>query len=93
MIKIESPGDYKREAWELNETEKLEAIQVLREEGNNLYREQNFDEATDRYSEALGMLEQLMLMQVSVVIIIKILCSFLISLLLSYIQLNLNMPV
>lgn len=93
MIKIESPGDYKREAWELNETEKLEAIQVLREEGNNLYREQNFDEATDRYSEALGMLEQLMLMQVSVVIIIKILCSFLISLLLSYIQLNLNTPV
>lgn len=93
MIKIESPGDYKREAWELNETEKLEAIQVLREEGNNLYREQNFDEATDRYSEALGMLEQLMLMQVSVVIIIKILCSLLISLLLSYIQLNLNTPV
>lgn len=93
MIKIESPGDYKREAWELNETEKLEAIQVLREEGNNLYREQNFDEATDRYSEALGMLEQLMLVQVSDVIIIKILCSFLISLLLSYIQLNLNMPV
>ncbi|CAE1225617.1 AIP [Acanthosepion pharaonis] len=63
LIKIESPGDYKREAWELNETEKLEAIQVLREEGNNLYREQNFDEATDRYSEALGMLEQLMLIE------------------------------
>lgn len=63
LTKIESPGGYKREAWELNETEKLAAIQELREEGNRLYGEKNHDEATSKYSEALGMLEQLMLIE------------------------------
>lgn len=41
--------------------EKLGSIPTLREEGNDLFRRKRIAEAADKYSQALGMLEQLML--------------------------------
>ena len=41
--------------------EKMGKIPQLREEGNDLYRKGKVKEAVDKYSMALGMLEQLML--------------------------------
>ncbi|CAI9734728.1 AH receptor-interacting protein-like [Octopus vulgaris] len=61
LTKIEAPGGYKQESWELNESEKLAAVPKLREEGNELYRDKKFKEANEKYAEALGMLEELML--------------------------------
>jgi len=41
--------------------EKLNALPQLRMEGNRLYTEKNFQAAAEKYGEALGMLEQLVL--------------------------------
>ena len=61
MQKVEEPGDYKKEAWVMDETEKLSAIPRLKEEGNTLYKEKKHALAADKYAEAIGMLEQLLL--------------------------------
>ena len=45
----------------MDEGEKLSAIPRLKEAGNALYLEKKYDEAADKYAEALGMLENLLL--------------------------------
>lgn len=61
LIKVEGPEEYKKESWQMNADEKLSTVPKLREKGNQLYKEKNFDGAADQYAEALGLLEQLML--------------------------------
>ncbi|GAB1604584.1 AH receptor-interacting protein-like [Argonauta hians] len=63
LIKIDAPGDYKQESWELDPQEKLKAIPRLRVEGNELYNQKKYQEANQKYTEALGMLEELMLIE------------------------------
>ena len=58
---IEEPGDYKKESWAMDFDEKLAAVPRLKEEGNQHYKDKNYAEAAKSYSEALGLLEQLML--------------------------------
>lgn len=45
----------------MDENEKLVAIPKLREEGNDLYRGGKFEGAAEKYSLAIGMLDQLIL--------------------------------
>ena len=47
--------------WTMDEAEKIEAIPRLKEEGNSLYKQKEYEEAAEKYGMALGMLEQLML--------------------------------
>lgn len=61
LLKVEESGTYEKEAWVMTENEKLTAIPRLREEGNALYSQKKFEEASEKYSSALGMLEQLVL--------------------------------
>ncbi|XP_074642200.1 AH receptor-interacting protein-like [Tubulanus polymorphus] len=61
LVKVEEPGDYRKEAWSMNEDEKIDAIPKLKEEGNLLYKEKKYKAAADVYAEAIGMLEQLLL--------------------------------
>jgi AH receptor-interacting protein len=61
ILKVEEPGEYKKESWSMNENEKIEAIPKLKEEGNELYKEKKYTQAAERYAEAIGMVEQLML--------------------------------
>ncbi|XP_077995291.1 AH receptor-interacting protein-like [Glandiceps talaboti] len=61
LLQVELPGEYKKEAWAMNETEKLDAVPTLREEGNTLYKEKEYSKASEKYAEALGCLEQLLL--------------------------------
>ena len=58
---IEEPGDYKQESWAMDFDEKLAAVPKLKEQGNQHYREKKYASAAASYSEALGLLEQLML--------------------------------
>ncbi|XP_059480058.1 AH receptor-interacting protein [Neocloeon triangulifer] len=53
--------DYKKETWQLSENEKVDLVPQLKEEGNELYRKGLNKEAADKYSEALAILEHLML--------------------------------
>uniref|UniRef100_T1J6F3 peptidylprolyl isomerase n=1 Tax=Strigamia maritima TaxID=126957 RepID=T1J6F3_STRMM len=61
LLKAELPGEYTQESWIMNDKDKLISVPQLREEGNRLYRQQQYEAAAKKYSEALGRLEQLVL--------------------------------
>ena len=61
LLSAEAKGDYERESWALNEQEKLASVTELRERGNALYRDGRHEAAADKYADALGRLESLML--------------------------------
>ena len=61
LLKVEEPGEYKRETWTLDNEEKTAAVPVLREEGNALYKEKKYEAASEKYAEAIGILETLAL--------------------------------
>lgn len=61
LLKVEAPDEYQKESWQMSEKEKLEQVPLLREEGNNFYKQEKFEAACESYSRALGHLEQLML--------------------------------
>ncbi|XP_064612175.1 AH receptor-interacting protein-like isoform X2 [Liolophura sinensis] len=59
LLKLEA--DYDKEAWEMSDEEKIAAVPQLREEGNTLYKNKQYDEAVEKYTKAIGILEQLLL--------------------------------
>ncbi|RUS88116.1 hypothetical protein EGW08_004169 [Elysia chlorotica] len=61
LLKLELPEQFEQETWSMNENEKLNNIPKLREAGNESYRLKNYDEAANKYAQALTMLEDLML--------------------------------
>lgn len=60
-LSIELPEEYERESWQMNENEKLESVEIYRLAGNEKFKENKIKEAEESYSNALGVLEQLML--------------------------------
>uniref|UniRef100_A0A1B6LD13 peptidylprolyl isomerase n=1 Tax=Graphocephala atropunctata TaxID=36148 RepID=A0A1B6LD13_9HEMI len=61
LVKVERAGEYAQESWQLTEDEKLAAVPQLREQGNDLYRQRQYTAAADKYAQAIGYLEQLLL--------------------------------
>lgn len=61
LLSVELPDEYKKESWQMDADEKLSSVPNLKEEGNRLYNEKQFEEAAAKYADALGRLEQLML--------------------------------
>lgn len=61
LLQVVPPDGYEKEVWQMGENEQLEAVPKLREEGNNLYKEKNYKDASDKYARAIGILEQLLL--------------------------------
>ncbi|KAM3933671.1 aryl-hydrocarbon-interacting protein-like 1 isoform 1-T1 [Leptodactylus fuscus] len=59
LLKVESPSMYKRETWALNNDEKLKAVPVLHGEGNRLFKLGRYEDATNKYREALICLKNL----------------------------------
>eukprot|EP00058_Branchiostoma_floridae_P026536 XP_002612027.1 hypothetical protein BRAFLDRAFT_59716 [Branchiostoma floridae] len=59
--RVEKKGEYSQEAWQMTPEEKKAALPRLQEEGNNLYRLKQFHQAADKYAEALGCIEQLLI--------------------------------
>lgn len=60
-LSIELPEDYEKESWQLNEDEKIKSVETYRVRGNEFFKRNEFKEAEEMYSLALGVLEQLML--------------------------------
>lgn len=60
-ISIELAEEYERESWQLNEEEKIKAVEDYRVKGNELFKQNQFGAAEQMYSSALGIIEQLML--------------------------------
>ncbi|XP_076044663.1 AH receptor-interacting protein isoform X2 [Oratosquilla oratoria] len=61
LCKVEGHGTYEKEFWAMTDNERFESIPALRENGNMLYKEGKHEEACQKYKEALGRLEQLIL--------------------------------
>ncbi|XP_050429915.1 AH receptor-interacting protein [Adelges cooleyi] len=61
LLKIEQPGMFEKETWLMDENEKLKNVPVLKEEGNEFYKQGMYKEAEDKYMVALGFLEQIMM--------------------------------
>ncbi|CAB4013232.1 AH receptor-interacting [Paramuricea clavata] len=61
LEKFEKSGEYKKEAWQMDDKEKLAILPKYKEEGNHFYKEKKYTDAALKYSEALGCLEQLCL--------------------------------
>ena len=59
LIKIELPGEYERDLWSISLDEKLKLIPMWKEEGNQFYKNNDFANASKKYSDALGSLEQI----------------------------------
>ncbi|XP_062872945.1 aryl-hydrocarbon-interacting protein-like 1 isoform X2 [Trichomycterus rosablanca] len=53
LLKVEQPSEYHRESWALNDEERLKAVPVLHGQGNKLYKMGRFEEATNKYKEAI----------------------------------------
>lgn len=61
VVSVEEPGQHRLEAWAMNDAQKRAVLPQLREEGNRLYREGDYVKAAEKYAEALGCLENLLL--------------------------------
>ena len=48
-MSVEEPGEYKKEAWTMNESERENAIPRLKEEGNALFKAKDYTGAADKY--------------------------------------------
>ncbi|KAK9503650.1 hypothetical protein O3M35_010166 [Rhynocoris fuscipes] len=61
VLSIENDGEYERDSWQLTEADRLNEVPKLKEEGNQLFKAGKYKEAADKYSLAIGYLDQLML--------------------------------
>lgn len=59
LVKVEEPGTYRQDAWAMTDQEKLEAVPVLHQEGNQLYKDGKTVEAAAKYYEAIACLKSL----------------------------------
>ena len=61
IVSIEHPGDYEKDAWAMSSDEKSNQVPVLKEEGNTHYKDKQYEQAAEKYSSALGLLERLIM--------------------------------
>ncbi|KAA0702021.1 Aryl-hydrocarbon-interacting protein-like 1 [Triplophysa tibetana] len=53
LLKVQQPSEYDRESWALNDEERLKAVPVLHGQGNKLFKQGRFEDATMKYKEAI----------------------------------------
>ena len=58
---MELPGEFKEDTWTLTADKKLDRVPQLQDEGNELYKQGSHVDAAEKYAEAIGILEQLLL--------------------------------
>jgi len=61
LINVLSPDEYKHDNWQLNDDEKLLSLENLRSEGNRLFSEKKYNDAAERYKEAIDIIDKLLL--------------------------------
>lgn len=61
LLTVDEPGQYEKESWAMDIDEKLNAIPVLKQDGNRFFAEKNYQRALEKYGEALHILDQLVL--------------------------------
>jgi AH receptor-interacting protein len=61
LLSVELPNDYQKDAWQLNDEEKIQMVRDSKELGNKKFSAKDYKAAQDHYAHAIGLLEQLML--------------------------------
>uniref|UniRef100_A0A914C9Q2 EF-hand domain-containing protein n=1 Tax=Acrobeloides nanus TaxID=290746 RepID=A0A914C9Q2_9BILA len=61
LIQVLQPTDYEADSWQMNSEKKLESVETLRLEGNELFKKGDFEPASLKYREALTRLDTLLL--------------------------------
>ncbi|XP_076755034.1 AH receptor-interacting protein-like isoform X2 [Xylocopa sonorina] len=61
LVKVILPHEYEKESWQMTEDEKLKSIPDIKEKGNALFKDKNYESASNMYAKGIGILEQLML--------------------------------
>lgn len=59
MLKVEAPGSYQQDPWAMTDEEKMQAVPLIHEEGNALYRQGKVTEAAAKYYDAIACLKNL----------------------------------
>lgn len=52
-IQVQQPSEYNRETWALSDQERLKAVPVLHGQGNKLFKQGEYEKATQKYKEAI----------------------------------------
>ncbi|XP_066552069.1 aryl-hydrocarbon-interacting protein-like 1 isoform X1 [Amia ocellicauda] len=53
LLKVEQPSEYNRESWALSDEERLKAVPILHGQGNKFFKLGRYEEATNKYKEAI----------------------------------------
>ncbi|XP_056119423.1 aryl-hydrocarbon-interacting protein-like 1 [Rhinichthys klamathensis goyatoka] len=53
LLKVQQPSEYDRESWALNDEERVKAVPVLHGQGNKLFKQGRYEDATLKYKEAI----------------------------------------
>jgi hypothetical protein len=61
LVKVELPGSYEKQFWEMTDDERRESVSLLRQQGNELFNNKRRAEAGLKYKEAIARLDNLML--------------------------------
>ncbi|KAM8924859.1 AH receptor-interacting protein [Pelodytes ibericus] len=59
LLQVQEPGSYRQDAWAMSDDEKLGAVPLLHQEGNQLYKEGKIVDAAAKYYEAIACLKSL----------------------------------
>uniref|UniRef100_W5MIX5 peptidylprolyl isomerase n=1 Tax=Lepisosteus oculatus TaxID=7918 RepID=W5MIX5_LEPOC len=57
--KVLPPGSYRQDAWAMSDEEKLAAVPIIHEEGNELFRQGQITAAVEKYHNAIACLKNL----------------------------------
>ena len=50
---VQQPSEYNRETWALSDEERMKAVPVLHGQGNKLFKQGEYEKATQKYKEAI----------------------------------------
>ncbi|KAL2096135.1 hypothetical protein ACEWY4_008283 [Coilia grayii] len=53
LLKVTQPSEYNRETWAMSDEERLKAVPLLHGQGNKFYKQGRYEEASNKYKEAI----------------------------------------
>eukprot|EP00056_Hartaetosiga_gracilis_P001215 m.43254 g.43254 ORF g.43254 m.43254 type:complete len:311 (+) comp10545_c0_seq1:36-968(+) len=65
LLSVEKAESYEKELWEMSVEEKVDALPILKEQGNAFFKGTQYEEAEEKYMRALGIIENLNTMKTS----------------------------